>query len=106
MRKKWILLVCFIIAHKFFYIQFFQVDEEVQVKKEFSPEDITNLYKNVTEIPKMYFEQVVEILNESGGWHDLATLLDLDHLIDSDIIDKENPASNLLNVALVRNKQF
>lgn len=47
-------------------------------------------------------EDVVDILNKSGTWRDLANLLDLDYLIETNVIDKENPAQNILNVAMVK----
>lgn len=73
----------------------------IEIKQEFSMEEIDEIYKNVTHIPKPFMTEIVSILNASGSWYDLANLRDLDHLIKTDIIDKENPAENVINIALV-----
>lgn len=69
-----------------------------------SPEELEEKYKDVTEIPKMYLEELVEILDKSGNWHSLAQLLDLEYLFNSSIVDdNDSPSKNLLSAALVCN---
>ncbi|KAJ8958305.1 hypothetical protein NQ318_017451 [Aromia moschata] len=74
-----------------------EIDDESEIKLEMmSPQELEELYKNITTFTPQCLEEVASILNESGKWEDLADLLDLSHIIRCGIISRDSDVSKYL----------
>lgn len=84
------------------FIFFLQLDTvECKIEK-LSLDELEPMYKNVTNFTPLCLEQVSRLLDKSGSWVALANLLDLEHLIHTDMIrNAKSKGKELLQIAVV-----
>ncbi|CAH1114209.1 unnamed protein product [Psylliodes chrysocephalus] len=69
-----------------------EIDEEFEVKKELphlTPDELETMYKKVDTLTPQCLDEVSDILDKSENWKCLAELLEIEHLIDSEIIKSD-----------------
>ncbi|XP_076250136.1 nuclear factor NF-kappa-B family member relish isoform X2 [Rhynchophorus ferrugineus] len=79
-----------------------EMDEDIEIKTEpVSVDNAERLYESITGLTDKCLDEVSSILEASGKWNDLADLLDMSHLIFSNVITS-NPSysKNILRHAI------